>query len=116
MKNSTEFGDFAKLHSDAAFTMTRKSGDLNIALEFENSEQSNGRYESKFKDYYIRSEIHLVFYICARAHSLKNLGEIDLAIRGSGNHKIFFSPLENILRPTEKLIFENLSKAKVVLN
>jgi hypothetical protein len=116
LKNSNDFREFARLRSDAACTIKGKSGDLNIAIEFENSEQSNSRYESKFKDYYIRSEIDLVFYICARAHSLKNLGEIDHAIRGSGKHKIFFCSLENVLKPTEKLIFENFSKAKVALN
>jgi hypothetical protein len=115
VKNSSQFSEFAKLNSDAAVVIKTNEGELNIAVEFENSEQAKGRYTSKFRNYYVRSEIHFVIYVCSRPQLMKNMGEIDRSLRGEGNHKIFFCLLDEVLKPSESLVFENLSKARIVL-
>lgn len=113
VRDSESYRPFAEMMSDAVIVLQMQDKIKIGALEFEPTAKSRERYWDKILNYYVKSDIKFVLYVCTSETTINVIRSIEDEIKPDGAVKIYFSLLENVLAPKEKLIFEGRNESRL---
>lgn len=99
---------FKQMNTDGVITIDTGREPLCIALEYENTQKTDIRYEQLLKHYYYYDDIPVVLYVARRNSILKKLKRIEREYRKSKGYKFYYS-LEQAILQEGKLMFENIN-------
>jgi hypothetical protein len=101
--------DLLEIHSDAGIIFRAGGKEWNVAIEYENGQQSTERYNSHLNAYYLKRNIHGVLYIAKEPGTRELVTRLDKPFCQDRSSKVFCSLLSDVLNPDRKLHFKNNS-------
>lgn len=111
VREQSQFKPFVDMMSDAVLTVKTSERIKTGALEYEPTAKWIERYRDKVLNYYVKSNIGFVLYICKSETTIQAIRTIEDEIKPEGATKIYFSLFENVLASKDKVIFENRNRA-----
>ena len=116
VRDSASYKSFSEMMSDAVIVFQAQTKLRTGALEFEPTAKWIERYRDKVLNYYVKSDIGFVLYVCTSETTIQAIRTIENAIKPEGATKIYFSLLENVLAAKDKVIFEGRNQATIEIN
>jgi len=105
VREQTQFRSFLDLMSDAVLTVKIQEKIKTGALEYEPTAKWIERYRDKVLNYYVKSDIGFVLYVCKNETTIQAIRTIENEIKPEGATKMYFSLLENVLSAKDKVTF-----------
>ena len=96
-----------ELNADAAVRIKTNHGSFWAAIEYERRKKSPGKYIKKFTDYYLRSEIAAVFYICEGEEIVNLITKVDKEVGQDFGVKIYTTMRKDMVGKEKRLPFKN---------
>ena len=96
-----------ELNTDAAIWIHTYHGRFLAGIEYERRKKSIGKYTEKFTDYYLKSEITAVFYICEGREISNLIAKVDKEVGQDFRPKIYTTMRENVAKNKTGLPFIN---------
>lgn len=106
---------FIVLRSDAVLEIVSNGERMVTPLELEISRKANNRYIEKFKKYYERTNTICVLYIAGSTIIRNAVMKVERSVLGNNKPKFFYTLLDEILNPDNKVEFTNLDGDRIVL-
>lgn len=116
VREQPQFKSFLDLMSDAVLTLKIQDKIKIGALEYEPTAKWIERYRDKVLNYYVRSDIGFVLYVCKNEATIQAIRTIENEIKPNGATKVYFSLFENVLASKDKVIFEGRNQARIEIN
>lgn len=109
------FSHFVQIRSDAFVNFNFKTKQFRVAVEYENTTKSISRYEKLVSNYYLSSQVDLIFYFYKEKSIFKNICKIEEMNWKSNQKKFYFCSIENFHQDTNKITLENCIGNKIYL-
>ena len=106
-ENPKRFLALKELNSDAAIWINTDYGRFLAVIEYERRKKSIGKYTKKFTDYYMKTEITVVFYICEGREIANLIAKVDKEVGQDFTAKIYTTMRENVPKNKRGLPFIN---------
>lgn len=111
VREQIQFRSFLDLMSDAVLTVKVQEKIKTGALEYEPTAKWIERYRDKVLNYYVKSDIGFVLYVCKNETTIQAIRTIENEIKPQGATKMYFSLLENVLSAKDKMTFAGRNQA-----
>lgn len=105
---------FVETRCDALIGFKVSEGILHLALEYEASEKSDGRYGNIISKYYVNEDVAGVLYICETQEMMQKLLEKERDLYSHVRPKFFYTTLDKFMTDS-KLRFEAHNGRKLEL-
>lgn len=116
VREDQQIKPFAEMMSDAVLKIKFPNFLKFAALEFEPTSKNLDRYRDKILNYYVKSRISLVLYVCDHEKTIEKIKSIESEIKPDGATKMYFALFENVLSSSDKLTFFGRNQAKIEIN
>lgn len=111
VREQNQFRPFVDMMSDAVIALKAPGRIRTGALEFEPTAKWIERYREKVLNYYVRSEISFVLYVCKSETTIELIRAIEDEIKPDGAIKMYFLLYENVSSLNDKLTFVGRNQA-----
>jgi DNA-binding MarR family transcriptional regulator len=116
VREQNHFKSFVDMMSDAVLAVKMQGKIKTGALEFEPTAKWIERYREKVLNYYVKSDVGFVLYVCKSETTIQAIRTIENEIKPAGATKIYFSLFENVLTSMDKVIFLGRNQATLEIN
>lgn len=113
IRENDKFKSFSEMMSDAVVVVKLQDKFKIGALEYEPTVKKIERYRNKVLNYYVKSDISFVLYICSNQTAIETIQCIENEIKPNGATKIYFALYADVLKTKDKLIFTNRNQAQL---
>lgn len=111
IKENDKFKSFSEMMSDAVIVVNLQDKFKIGALEYEPSVKKMERYRDKVLNYYVKSDISFIIYVCSNLSTMEVIQNIENEIKPNGATKMYFALYEDVLKSTDKLTFIGRNKS-----
>lgn len=101
------FGHFAQFRSDAFAHFKYKSKRYRAAIEYENTPKAFKRYEKLVSNYYLSSQVDMIFYFYKEKSIHRNICKIEESNWKENQRKFYFCDIEKFNNDQSKITFLN---------
>lgn len=105
--NHKTLGHFVQFHSDAFVYFKYKNKRYRAAIEYENTAKAFGRYERLVSNYYLSSQVDLIFYFYKEKSTHRNICKIEESNWKENQRKFYFCDIEKFNSDQSKITFSN---------
>lgn len=116
VREQNQFKPFAEMMSDAVLTVKMPGKIKTGALEFEPTAKWVERYREKVLNYYVKSNIGFVLYVCKNETTIQTIRAIEDEIKPEGSTKMYFSLYESVLTSNDKVTFVGRNQVTFEVN
>lgn len=111
VKENDKFKSFFEMMSDAVMVIKQQDKFKIGALEYEPSVKRIERYRDKVLNYYVKSDISFILYICSNLTAIETIQSVENDIKPNGATKMYFALYEEVLKSKDKLTFTNRNQS-----
>jgi hypothetical protein len=106
-RENDKFKSFSEMMCDAVIVIKLQDKFKIGALEYEPSVKKMERYRDKVLNYYVKSDISFVLYVCSNLAAIETIKSVENELKPNGATKMYFALYEDVLKSQDKLIFTN---------
>jgi len=110
-RENDKFKSFSEMMSDAVVVIKIQDKFKIGALEFEPTVKKIERYRDKVLNYYVKSDISFILYVCSNKTAIDAIQSIENEIKPDGGTKMYFALYGNVLASKDKLTFVGRNKS-----
>lgn len=111
VRDSDSYKSFSEMMSDAVVVVQTPNKLRAGAIEFEPTAKWIERYRDKVLNYYVKSDIGFVLYVCTSETTIQAIRTIENVIKPEGATKMYFALLEKVLASKDKMTFSGRNQA-----